>query len=81
MLNRWQKLKLRLAPYGKILSTGYGAFLAIEQLQHPTIHLAAWMLWTGAVVTSLLFVFSIIERLPSLTVMFYDAMKKDRESV
>lgn len=50
-MTRWQKLKACLTLYSKILSTGYGAFASIRQVQHPTVNLSAWMLWTGAVVT------------------------------
>jgi hypothetical protein len=76
-MSRWRRIKARLAPYTKIVSTGYGAFAAIRQLQHPTVNLAEWMLWSGAVVTSLLFAVSVFERLPLITVTIYDAVKKN----
>ena len=70
-------MKARLAPYTKILSTGYGAFASVRQLQHPTVNLPDWLLWAGAVVTSLLFAVSVIERLPLITATIYDVLKKN----
>jgi hypothetical protein len=68
-VEKWKVLKRELGHCGKIVATGYGAFAAIRQAQHPTVGIAGWLLWTGATVTSLLFAVRMFERAPSISGM------------
>lgn len=71
-------LKRRLAPYFTIVGTGYGAFAAIRQVQHPTVAVPHWLLWTGAVVTSLLFVVRLIVQTPEISLVAYRLLNRGR---
>lgn len=64
-------LKRRLAPYFTIVGTGYGAFAAIRQAQHPTVNLSHWLLWTGAAVTTLLFLVRLFLQTPEISLLVH----------
>jgi hypothetical protein len=78
-LAKWKAVTKQLAPYGKIASAGYGAFAAIRQAQHPTVDLTGWMLWTGATVSSVLFLVLMVERAPALSLMVYRMVNRGRD--
>lgn len=77
---RLTSLKRRLTPYVTIVGTGYGAFAAIRQAQHPTVDISHWLLWTGAVVTSLLFVIRLFLQVPELSLVAYRLLKGSRDN-
>jgi hypothetical protein len=73
-------LKRNLGPYGKVVIAGYGAFAAIRQAQHPTVDVAGWLLWTGAAVTSLLFLIFAFEKAPSVSLMVCRVINRRRDA-
>lgn len=78
-LAKWKAVTKQLAPYGKIGSAGYVAFVAIRQAaQHPTVDLTGWMLWTAAAVSSVLFLVLMVERAPALSLMVYRMVNRGR---
>jgi hypothetical protein len=73
---KWNLVKRTLAPYSSVVGAGYGAFAAIRQAQHPTVDAAGWLLWTGAVLTTLLFLMLLMERAPTISMMVYRAINR-----
>ncbi|SAL73838.1 hypothetical protein AWB69_09086 [Caballeronia udeis] len=77
-LAKWEAVTKQLAPYGKIGSAAYVAFVAIRQAQHPTVDRTGWMLWTAATVSSVLFLVLMVERAPALSLMVYRMVNRGR---
>lgn len=69
-----------MASYSEILGAGYGAYAAIEQARHPTGNLPIWMLRTGVVITSLLVILLLFKRIPALSLMIYNVVRKIMKS-
>lgn len=70
-------LKKKLAPYSKVAGAGYGAFVAIRQAQHPSGNVPSWLLWTGAVLMTILFLIYLVEQIPALSLTVYRAFRRD----
>ena len=76
-MRNWIRALKKLAPYSKVAGTGYGAFAAIRQAQHPKGDVPSRLLWTGAVLATILFLMFLVEQIPAFSLIVYRALRRD----